>query len=121
MYTALKHSHMLLAVLTLLLAVGFAALAWQATPARKSALVYVCTRIFGGLAALTGLAITFVGPWQQMMYPYIGLILYVVHGLAIGFAKRADSPAKLGQRRGLLAVQLLALLALTGLMGAKPF
>ena len=70
---------------------------------------------------LRSLAITFVGPWQQMMYPYIGLILYVVHGLAIGFAKRADSPAKLGQRRGLLAVQLLALLALTGLMSAKPF
>lgn len=121
MYTALKHSHMLLAVLTLLLAVGFAALAWQATPARKSALVYVCTRIFGGLAALTGLAITFVGPWQQMMYPYIGLVLFVVHGLSAGFAKRTSAVEQLTLRRGLLALQLLILVALCALMAIKPF
>ena len=121
MYTALKHSHMLLAVLTLLLAVGFAALAWQATPARKSALVYVCTRIFGGLAALTGLAITFVGPWQQMMYPYIGLILYVVHGVCCGVAKRLLTAPNPSTRRLVLVLQLVFLLATAAIMGAKPF
>lgn len=121
MYTALKHSHMLFAVLTLLMSIAYAAMAWKATPAGKSTLVYVLTRIAGGLAALTGLGVTFVGPWQHMMYPYIGLILYVVHGLCIGFAKRSDTLNKIGQRRTLLVLQLLALLASTGLMGAKPF
>ena len=121
MCTALKHSHMLLAVLTLLISITFLAMAWKPTPAAKSTLVYVFARILGGLAALTGLAITFVGPWQHMMYPYIGLILYVVHGLCIGFAKRCLTTQQLGMRRALLVAQLLSLLALTGLMSAKPF
>ena len=121
MYTALKHSHVLLAVLTLLLSAAYLFMAWKITPARKSTLVYVFTRIFGGLAALTGLGVTFAGPWQHMMYPYIGLILYVIHGLSIGFAKRSADSAKTSLRRSLLAVQFLMLIALTGLMGAKPF
>lgn len=121
MYAALKHSHMLFAVLTLLASIIYLAMAWKPTPAAKSTLVYVFTRIFGGIAALTGLGVTFVGPWQQMMYPYIGLILYVIHGLCIGFAKRSAAPTKTGMRRVLLLLQFLALIALTGLMGAKPF
>lgn len=121
MYTAFKHSHMLFAVLTLLLSIAYLAMAWKATPAAKSTLVYVFTRIAGGIAALTGLGVTFAGPWQQMMYPYIGLILYVIHGLCLGYAKRQAAPAQLGVRRGLLVAQLVLLLGLTALMGAKPF
>lgn len=121
MYTALKHSHMLFAVLTLLLSIVYLALAWKPEPSGKSTLVYVFTRILGGLAALTGLAVTFAGPWRHMAYPYVGLILYVVHGLCIGFAKRSSAPAKLGLRRALLALQLIMLLVMTALMGAKPF
>ena len=119
LYTALKHSHVLFAVLTILLSIAYLCLAWEIKPGGKSTLVYVFTRIFGGIAALTGLGVTFVGPWQHMMYPYIGLILYVMHGLSIGFAKRSTKPA--GSRRFLLVFQLLLLLGLTGLMGAKPF
>jgi uncharacterized membrane protein YqjE len=121
MYTAFKHAHTLFAVFTLLLSIAYLGMAWKTTPAGKSTLVYVLTRIFGGIAALTGLAVTFVGPWQHMLYPYIGLMLYVVHGLCIGFAKRNTAPAKAGSRRVLLVLQLAMLLALTGLMGAKPF
>lgn len=121
MYTAFKHAHMLFAVFTLLLSIAYLGMAWKITPAGKSTLVYVLTRIFGGIAALTGLGVTFVGPWQHMMYPYIGLILYVVHGLCMGFAKRSADPAKAGSRRAMLVLQLAALLVLTGLMGAKPF
>lgn len=121
MYTAFKHAHTLFAVLTLLLSIAFAAMAWKPIAARRTTLVYVFTRIFGGLAALTGLAVTFIGPWQHMTYPYIGLILYVVHGLAAGFAKRSQEPAQVTKRRILLAAQLLVLLVLTALMGSKPF
>lgn len=93
MYTALKHSHMLLAVLVLLFSLLFTLLAWKSQPAPKSTAMYLCTRIFGGIAALTGLIVTFVGPWRQMAYPYVGLILFVIHGLACGFAKRLlDAP-----------------------------
>ena len=121
MYTALKHSHMLLAVLTLLASIAVVLMAWKAAPAARSPLAYVFTRIFGGLAALTGLAVTFVGPWQQMMYPYIGLVLFVVHGLSAGFAKRTSAVEQLTLRRGLLALQLLILVALCALMAIKPF
>lgn len=119
MYTALKHSHMLFAVLTLLLSLAYLVIAWKPVPSGKSTLTYICTRIFGGIAALTGLAVTFVGPWQHMMFPYIGLILYVVHGLCVGFAKRSVDPIR--TRRILLLLQLLALIVMTGLMSAKPF
>lgn len=123
MYTALKHSHMLFAVLTLLLSIAYVALAWKPTPASKSTLVYVFTRILGGIAALTGLGVTFAGPWPEtkLMFPYIGLILYVVHGLCIGFAKRSAQPSQLGMRRALLVLQFVALIALSWLMRVKPF
>ena len=109
MYTIFKHSHMLFAVLTLLLSIAYLAMAWKTQPAGKSTLIYVLARIFGGIAALTGLGVTFVGPWQHMMYPYIGLVLYVVHGLCMGFAKRSADPAKAGSRRVLLVLQLAML------------
>ena len=121
MYIALKHSHMLLAVLSLLCALLFTALAWKPLPARKATLSYVFTRVFGGLAALTGLAVTFVGPWQQMMYPYIGLILYVVHGVCCGVAKRLLTAPNPSTRRLVLVLQLVFLLATAAIMGAKPF
>lgn len=123
MYTALKHSHMLFAVLTLLLSIAYVALAWKPTPANKSTLVYVFTRIVGGIAALTGLGVTFAGPWTEakLMFPYIGLILYAVHGICIGFAKRSAQPGQITLRRVLLVLQLVALIALSWLMRAKPF
>lgn len=121
MYTALKHSHMLLAVLSLLFSVLFTAMAWKTVPAGKSSLWYVLTRICGGLAALTGLAVTVVGPWQHMMYPYIGLILYVLHGVCCGFAKRQLTAPIPNTRRTLLLAQVLLLVATAAIMGAKPF
>lgn len=121
MYLALKHSHSLLAMLSLLCALLFTAMAWKQQPAAKAQLWYVLTRISGGLAALTGLAITFVGPWQHMVYPYIGLILYVVHGVCAGFAKRQLGDTAPLTRRVMLLSQLLLLLATAGIMGSKPF
>ena len=121
MYIALKHSHMLLAVLSLLCALLFALLAWKPLPSAKAALWYVLTRITGGLAALTGLAITFVGPWQHMVYPYVGLTLYIVHGVCAGFAKRMLTDPAPNTRRAMLAAQLLFLVATAGIMGSKPF
>ena len=121
MYIALKHSHMLFAVLTLLLSIAYIAMAWKPVAANKSTLVYVFARICGGFAALTGLGVTFAGPWQHMVFPYIGLILYALHGICLGFAKRLANPTKLGTRRILLVAQLVLLLVLTGLMGAKSF
>lgn len=121
MYLALKHSHMLLAVLSLLCALLFTATAWKQQPAGKTPLWYVLTRISGGLAALTGLAITFVGPWQHMVYPYIGLVLFVVHGLCATFSKRLLSDPAAATRRTLLAAQLLFLVATAGIMSTKPF
>ena len=121
MYPAFQHSHTLLAVLALLASILFTFMAWKSTPAAKSTLVYVLTRIFGGLAALTGLVVTFVGPWQHMSYPYIGLILYALHGLCAGFAKRQLKAPTPGLRRVLLTAQLILLIATAGIMGAKPF
>ena len=47
--------------------------------------------------------------------------MYALHGICLGFAKRCANPSQIGTRRALLVAQLVLLLVLTGLMGAKSF
>ncbi len=69
MYTAFKHAHTLFAVFTLLLSI--ASWAWPGKPRQRASprWSYVLTRIFGGIAALTGLVVTFVGPGSTCCIP----------------------------------------------------
>ncbi|HFJ0420273.1 TPA: hypothetical protein ACGS08_002856 [Pseudomonas aeruginosa] len=125
MYIALKHSHLLTAVLSLLLTVAWAFLAWNggnAGPSGSKKATYIAHRAVAGLMGLTGLAVTFVGPWRLMLFPYVGLALFLVHGMAATMSRRVfASEHGATRRRVSLLVQMVALLLAFYLMRAKPF
>lgn len=126
MYIALKHSHTLTAVLTVLLTVIWSIWAWRSridvtAPAGKDKAIYYAHRIVAGLAGITGLAVTFAGPWRAMLFPYIGLVAFVVHGLAAGASKRFfASEADAAKRQVALLLQISALVISAFVMAIKP-
>ena len=126
MYLAFKHTHLLTAVLSLLMTVVWLALAWRARAAANGGLAgktkatYITHRVTAGLAGITGLGVTFAGPWSQMMFPYIALGAFVVHGVAATVSKRTFYTEQHGLRRASLVLQLGALLFSAYLMGTKP-
>lgn len=127
MYIALKHAHTLTAALAVLLTVIWSIWAWRSRTAAtglagKDKAIYVAHRIVAGLAGITGLAVTFVGPWRAMLFPYIGLAAFVMHGLAAGASKRFfSSEADAAKRRVALLIQVAALGISAFAMAAKPF
>ena len=127
MYLAFKHSHLFTAILSMLLTVIWSVLAWNANAANQGGLsgkpraIYIAHRAVGGLAGLTGVGVTFAGPWQMMIFPYVGLAAFVVHGIAAGISKRTFGDRQSdGKRRMALAVQLAALLLAAYVMMVKP-
>ena len=127
MYLALKHAHVLTALLSVLMTAVWALMAWKtgaagaALPGRAKA-AYIVHRAVAGLAALTGLAITFIGPWRTMVFPYLGLAAFLVHGLAASASRRSfGNMHETAKRRLALVAQLMVVLAATYLMRAKPF
>lgn len=127
MYIALKHAHTLTAALTVLLTVVWSIWAWRSRTAAiglagKDKAIYVAHRIVAGLAGITGLAVTLVGPWRAMLFPYIGLAAFVMHGLAAGASRRFfSSGADAAKRRVALLIQVAALGISAFVMAAKPF
>lgn len=125
MYLALKHGHLASAIAALLITALWAVVAWRGrSPADgglsgKLRVIYLAHRAIGGLAALSGLAVTFVGPWRMMIFPYLGLAAFVVHGLAGADAKRTLATARNGRRRVALMIELAALVVAAWLMSAK--
>ena len=124
MYLAFKHSHLLTAALSILMTLVWLVMAWRGGAAwvGKVKGAYIVHRAVAGLAGLTGLVLTFIGPWQAMLFPYVGLALFVVHGLAAGVSKRHFvGNAQAGKRQLALCVQVVVILASSALMSIKPF
>lgn len=126
MYTALKHAHLATSALTLLLSLLWMGVAWRGLPAAtpqpcRTRVVYGAHRALAGLAALSGLTITLLGPWRLMLFPYLGLAAFVGHELAAGASRRLLTAPRPGRRQGMLILQLSALLLAAALMGGKPF
>lgn len=126
MYIAFKHAHALTAALTVLLTVIWSFWAWPSRTgvsgvAGKDKAIYVAHRIVAGLAGITGLAVTFAGPWRAMVFPYIGLAAFVMHGLAAGASKRFfASEADSAKRRAALLIQVAAVGISGFVMAIKP-
>ena len=127
MYLGFKHLHLASAVLALLITALWAVVAWRGRPAAagglsgKARLTYIVHRAMAGLAGISGLGVTFVGPWRTMIFPYLGLAAFIVHGLAAADSKRHFASARHGRRRAALLIQIAALVFSAWLMNAKPF
>jgi hypothetical protein len=126
MYLGLKHAHTLFAVLMIFLTVVWSIIAWRSRSgepglASNAKRLYIGHRIIAGMAAITGIAVTFIGPWRVMYFPYIGLAAFIVHELVASVSKRfLSSDADTAKRRAALLIQLVTLAILTHVMVAKP-
>ncbi|AKU12377.1 hypothetical protein AzCIB_2484 [Azoarcus sp. CIB] len=127
MYLALKHSHLLTAALSIFLTGVWTVLAWNGSRRTSGGLggqakvTYIAHRIVSGLAGLTGLAVTAVGPWHAMLFPYIGLAAFVVHGIAANISKKTfDAAHEARKRRVALLIQIAALVLSAYAMVSKP-
>lgn len=125
MYLALKHSHLATAVVAILLTWAWTLVAWRRAAAGQRDFSggtrgwYIGNRVGGGLAALSGLGVSFAGPWATMWFPYLGLAAFIVHGFAAAASKRALISGD-GFRLGLaLVLQNLAWLFAAYVMVAK--
>lgn len=126
MYVALKHTHTLLSLLGLLATLAWLVVAWRgaASPSPelsgKTRLCYILNRALVGLAGLSGIVLTGLGPWLQMLFPYLGLAAFIIHGLAAAASKKAWGSGRERFLRGTLLIQVLALLVAAALMAVKP-
>ncbi|THF63636.1 hypothetical protein E6C76_13660 [Pseudothauera nasutitermitis] len=125
MYLAFKHIHLATAVLSLLLAFVWTLAAWRAASAPggqpgKVRVFYILDQAAAGLAGLSGLLVTLVGPWKLMLFPYIGLVAFIGHGLAAGAAWRTLMSGRKAVPKTALILQNLALLLAAYVMAAKP-
>lgn len=127
MYIALKHAHLTGAILSLALTLAWSFAAWTAPPATPEArpgrisALYIAHRACGGLAGLSGLLVTFVGPWQAMLFPYLGLTAFIAHGYAAAVSKRefVSGSGRDRRRRTALVLQVLAIAVAWAVMNAK--
>lgn len=123
-YLAIRHSHIGLSILALLATLIWIALAWRSTGAdtgkmpTRLRVIYVINRATIGLAGVTGLWLTLVGPWRIFLFPYLGLAGFMLHEATAVLAKKAWLR---GQRtlHALLCVQLVCILGISWLMSAK--
>jgi uncharacterized membrane protein SirB2 len=127
MYFAFKHAHLLTAVLSMIMTVIWTVKAWNGQNSAPEALsgnhklIYILHRASAGIAGLTGLAVTVTGPWMAMLFPYVGLCAFLVHGYAASISKKTFGDRhNAAKRRVALAIQLLALLFSAFIMAAKP-
>ncbi len=123
MYGLLLMSHMGLAVLALLLTLGWAALvvAAKAGPGRSSRPVYVGAMASTGLAGVTGVVLAFAGGFATMAFPWIGLVAVAGHGFAGARSRRFLAAARQGAATAAAALQVVLLLVAYGVMTTKPF
>lgn len=127
MYFGLKHAHTFSAVLLIFLTAVWTIVAWHYRPegsrlAGKTKGIYIGQRIIAGVTAVTGVMVTFAGPWQMMIFPYIGLMAFFVYELAAGASKRFISSGYAAtNRRAALLLQLTTLVVSAHVMATKPF
>jgi hypothetical protein len=123
MYALLLMSHAGLAVLALLLTLGWAALvvAGSVGPSRWSRPVYSGAMASTGLVGVTGLILAFAGGFAKMAFPWIGLVAVVGHALAGARSRRFLAADRKGAAIAAVALQVALLLVAYGVMSAKPF
>lgn len=126
MYNIFNEAHRGLAILSLLLTLGWAGLLLAARQpmaelARPHRLVYAGAMASTGLVGITGIVVTAMGPWMATLFPWLGLVAVAGHGVAGARSRRA---LVAGDRTSALVaagVQIVLLAAAYGLMTVKPF
>jgi len=124
LYLALRHSHIGLSALATITTLLWVVMAWRKTGSGVQLLpkwlriTYAVNSVTVGLAGLTGLWLTLIGPWHLFLFPYLGLAGLCLHEVFAGFAKRAYLQGRL-KLRWPLAAQAVCILGISWLMSVK--
>ena len=124
LYLALRHSHVGLSALAAITTLLWVVMAWRKTGSGVQLLpkwlrtTYAVNRATVGLAGLTGLWLTLIGPWHLFLFPYLGLVGLCMHEVIAVFAKRAYLHGSL-KRHSLLTAQAVCILGISWLMSVK--
>lgn len=123
LYLAIRHSHIGLSLLAVLSTFCWILSTWHtpAAPYRLSGIrqiTYLANRITTGLAAITGIVLTLLGPWHVLLFPYIGFAGFVIHEVLAPFSRRAWLNNAVS-RRLLSGLMGLCMLGICWLMSAK--
>ena len=127
MYTMFNHSHQGLALLALLLTLGWAAVVLLAPRTtqplgRMQRLCYIGAMAATGLAGLTGLLLVLLqSSWMTLLFPWLGLVAVVGNGIAGARSRKALIAGNRALAIVAVVVQILLLVAAYGLMTVKPF
>ena len=123
MYALLLKAHVGVAVLALLLTLGWGAIvvATAAGPSRSSRLVYIGAMASTGLTGVTGVIAAFAGGFATMAFPWIGLVAVAGHGVAGARSRRFLAADRKSAAIAAAALQVALLLVAYGVMTAKPF
>ena len=127
MYTMFNHSHQGLALLSLLLTIGWAGVVMFApqglgTLGGARRLCYIGAMALTGLAGVSGLMLMLLnGVWMTLLFPWLGLLAVVIHGIAGVRSRKALLAGNKGTAVVAVVVQILLLVATYGLMTVKPF
>lgn len=127
MYTMFNHSHQGLALLALLLTLGWAAVVLMAprttqSLGRMQRLCYIGAMAATGLAGITGLMLVLLqSTWMSLLFPWLGLVAVVGHGIAGARSRKALIAGNRALAIVAVVVQILLLVAAYGLMTVKPF
>ncbi|MGA2492607.1 MAG: hypothetical protein ABSF67_06605 [Roseiarcus sp.] len=123
MYALLLKAHVGLAVLALVLTLGWGAIVVAATagPGRSPRLVYIGAMASTGLVGVTGVIAAFAGGFATMAFPWIGLVAVAGHGFAGARSRRSLAADRKRAAIAAAALQAALLLVAYGVMTAKPF
>jgi len=127
MYKLFNHGHQGLAMLSLLLTIGWAVvvlLAPRVTAAlgRTQRLFYIGAMVATGLAGVSGLVLVLLqSSWMALLFPWLGLVAVAGHGFAGARSRKALLAGKKPVAIAAVVVQILLLIAAYGLMTVKPF
>ncbi|WP_312477752.1 hypothetical protein [Stutzerimonas nitrititolerans] len=128
MYELFNHGHQGLAMLSLLLTLGWATVVLFAP--RPSAglggvqrLFYIGAMAVTGLAGVSGLVLVALamGAWLALLFPWLGLVAVAGHGFAGVRSRKALVAGNKSTAVVAVVVQILLLVAAYGLMSVKPF
>lgn len=128
MYKLFNHGHQGLALLSLLLTIGWAVVVLftpriTAALGRTQRLFYIGSMAATGLAGVTGLVLVALatGSWLALLFPWLGLVAVAGHGFAGVRSRKALLAGNKTVAVVAVVVQILLLVAAYGLMTVKPF
>ncbi|ANI16232.1 MULTISPECIES: hypothetical protein [Pseudomonas] len=128
MYELLSQTHKGLAMLSVLLTLGWVSIVLTAPRiagelGRPRKLVYTGAMAMTGLTGLSGLVLVVVaqGTWLKLIFPWLGLIAVAGHGFSGTSSRRALVAGSKMPALVAASLQLLFLITAYGLMTLKPF